>query len=296
METQGLLEQLKDGVQAFRSGARWQEFLDTAARFHHYSFRNQVLIWAQYPEATHVAGYQTWRNEFGQQVKKGEHGIAILAPMIAKRTERDANGEERTREALIGFRPVHVFDLAQTEAQDTEQARATRATLETPVVAELAGDAGAYLLARLERVAHDAGLALSREDTGRANGYAMAGGSIVLSTANSPSQDAKTLAHEIAHHWLGHIERPEEMAKIAAGAGIDAHHLAEFEAESAAYLVSKALGLNADGYSFGYLAVWTAGLDRDALDALFVHCGGRVQGVAQRMIAATEHVGLEGAA
>ena len=80
-----------------------------AAILGNYSMRNAALIWSQCPDATAVAGFHDWRKA-GRVVRKGEKGLAILAPMARKRDD----GEEGT--ALAGFRVVYVFDVSQTEA------------------------------------------------------------------------------------------------------------------------------------------------------------------------------------
>jgi hypothetical protein len=100
------------------------QYLTTMARFHKYSLGNVLLIASQKPEASHVAGIFTW-NQLGRKVKKGEKGIMIFAPMIAKkRSKKDSDAREdsdsRTTAspALVGFRPVYVWDIAQTEGKE----------------------------------------------------------------------------------------------------------------------------------------------------------------------------------
>ena len=87
-------------------------YLETASRFHTYSFRNQCLIAAQCPTATRVAGYQAWR-QLGRWVRRGETGIAILAPITRRRADVDADGdaiEDAERARVHGFRSAYVFD------------------------------------------------------------------------------------------------------------------------------------------------------------------------------------------
>ncbi len=99
-------------------------YLTAMARFHNYSFGNIVAIARQRPTATRVAGFGTWK-EMGRFVKRGERGIQILAPMIGYRRKNtdavqntDADGNVKQPAVLIGFRAVHVFDVAQTEGED----------------------------------------------------------------------------------------------------------------------------------------------------------------------------------
>ena len=90
-------------------------YLGAMARFHTYSFGNIMLIARQKPVATNVAGLRTW-NSLDRFVKRGEKGILILAPMVAKRSTRDVATDEPSEDAtegqrtLYGFRAVYVFD------------------------------------------------------------------------------------------------------------------------------------------------------------------------------------------
>src|SRR3954464_8260433 len=78
-----LHERLAAEVAALRTGQDWQRWLAIASRFHTYSFQNTLLILSQRPDATNVAGYETWK-ALGRQVSKGEKGIAILAPLLRR--------------------------------------------------------------------------------------------------------------------------------------------------------------------------------------------------------------------
>ena len=104
-----LLQQLEAGVQAIQTSEDFKRYLRTAATFHQYSPNNVLLILAQKPEATRVAGYRAWQS-LGRQVKKGERAIYIFAPRPYRVTTEDEQGEEETREGLT-FRSVPVFDL-----------------------------------------------------------------------------------------------------------------------------------------------------------------------------------------
>jgi antirestriction protein ArdC len=104
---------MTDAVDALRSSDGWLAWLATAAKFHRYSLGNMLLIARQCPDATHVAGYQRWR-ELGRQVRKGERGIAILAPCTFKVRDQQTDDE---RVILRGLRVVHVFDVTQTDGE-----------------------------------------------------------------------------------------------------------------------------------------------------------------------------------
>jgi antirestriction protein ArdC len=96
-------------------------YLTVASRFHKYSFNNQILIAAQCPTATRVAGYHAWRR-IGRQVRRGEKGIVILAPISRRRrdivVDHDELDTEHTRtERPLGFRATYVWDLDQTDGE-----------------------------------------------------------------------------------------------------------------------------------------------------------------------------------
>jgi len=109
--TEQALDQLIQALEAGKSEAL-KTYLATMSRFHEYSWGNLLLIAFEMRSATHVAGFNTWKS-LGRFVKKGEKGIMILAPIVVKRSiGKDAAAEELngTEKALVGFRPVYVWD------------------------------------------------------------------------------------------------------------------------------------------------------------------------------------------
>lgn len=124
---------IESGIKDLFQSDRYAEYLRTMSCFHNYSCRNTLLIHMQRPDATLVAGFNKWKNQFQRHVKKGEKGITILAPTpFRKKIEqqkldpdthapvRDKNGEivmeEKTVEIPM-FRPVKVFDVKQTDGK-----------------------------------------------------------------------------------------------------------------------------------------------------------------------------------
>ena len=255
-----LHEQISEGVAALVDSQGWRAMLDTAAKFHSYSLGNLLLIGAQAPQATWVAGFRTWQS-LGRQVRKGERGIAILAPCTyrpktADRAEPaapagpepatscsggaapDAGGKKQVR----GFRAVHVFDVAQTEGPPLPDV--------TPTL--LTGQAPAGLWDALEGQVLGHGYTVHRGDTGRANGWTdPASRTVRVSGAVDDAQAVKTLIHELAHIEAGHVG---DLPTYATCRG-----RCEVEAESVAYVVAAAHGLDAGGYSFAYVAGWAGG-------------------------------------
>ena len=139
--TQERLKQITDkieaGIRDLFASDQYRAYLSTMSRFHQYSFNNSVLIYLQNPKATRVASYTKWKDSFGRQVKRGEHGITIIAPTpYKKKVEEvktdpdtklpllDKDGREITEERIITipyFKPVFVFDVSQTEGRPLPQ-------------------------------------------------------------------------------------------------------------------------------------------------------------------------------
>jgi DNA primase len=230
---------LDAGIGAIVDGPSFRAYLATLARFPTYSARNVALIHAQRPDATRVAGYRAWQ-ALGRQVCKGERGIRILAPYRRVLAEGDEQGDAAERGALVtGFGVATVFDLAQTEGRPLAEAPA-------PHLLAGASDTAAWLWERLAAFLAAEGLALAREETGRANGYyAPALRRVAVHARLTGDQATKTLAHECAHHVAG------------ARAGVNGAD-AETIAEGAAFVVLAHCGIDAGGYTFPYVARWAA--------------------------------------
>jgi antirestriction protein ArdC len=231
--TRTALTKIEAGIEAVRDSKRFREYLAFCGRFHKYSFANQILIWSQKPIAQLVAGFHTWL-KLKRYVRKGEKGIMILAPM-AHRRKVEEQEDENDEGARLYFRPVYVFDVSQTEGEE----------LPSPVTKLKGDDAG--LWQALAAIASAQGLTVSREARPgeAANGfYVRAERRIWVSPDLEPLQSAKTLAHELSHHFGRHDEKSHSRDE------------AEMIAESSAFIVMAHLGQDSGEYSFGYLASW----------------------------------------
>ena len=235
-----LLATLAGGVAELTNSTAWRAWLDVQRRFHRYSWGNTLLIAAQCPDATRVAGFHAWLR-LGRHVRKGEHGIAILAPVVPRLRVVDADsGDERwVAGRPHAFRVAHVFDVSQTDGEE----------LAAPPVTRLEGGDPKDWYTQLRDVAH--GLEFTVEEdylpddvNGDCN-HALR--RIRIEVRNGQCQQVKTLAHELGHAIL-HADR----------AGL-CREQAELEAESIAYIVCAGLGIDTSEYSFGYLAVWAGG-------------------------------------
>jgi len=248
-----LHEQITDGVAALVSSDAWRAMLATAARFHTYSLGNLLLIGAQRPDATRVAGFRTWQS-LGRQVRKGEKGIAILAPCTyrpktdgAESTDQATSTTEAKDDAaprrLRGFRAAYVFDVAQTDGEPLPEEAGPQL---------LAGEAPEGLWDALAAQATAHGYTLERGTCGGANGYTDPATHVLRVRDDvDDAQAVETLAHELGHIECGHVA---DMATYRI-----CRDQCEVEAESVAYVIAAAHGLDASGYTFAYVAGWAGG-------------------------------------
>jgi len=272
------MEKLKDGVNEIFESGRYQEYLSVMSRFHRYSINNTILIALQKPDATHVAGYNAWRDKFGRQVRRGEHGIDIIAPVTRRipreEADRDADGSEQDRtdegqepmtkpkgrhraegmKVVTAFKVAKVFDVSQTEGRD----------LPTLGVDELVGDVERYddVMKAIEQAAP---CPIRFEDIpGGAKGYfSFAEGDkhIAIQQGMSEAQTVKTALHETCHARIHDVtemqdpsERPDRPTR-------------EVQADSVAFFVAEHYGLDTGEYSFGYVAGWSDGRETSELKA-----------------------------
>lgn len=271
-EAMGLLER---GVGEVMSGEGFRRYLALAGRFNRYSARNCLLILAQRPDATRVAGYRAWQG-MGRQVRKGERGIRILAPVTCQVEDEETGGEGR---ALAGFRVATVFDVSQTEGEPLPEAPAPEA-----LDADDPTGTAAHIAAALEGLCRSEGLALEERELGAGHygHYDQRGRRVVLASGLSQIDRATTLAHELVHHLL-HAGNGE--------AGGEDRAAEETEAEGASYTLFSCYGLDTSRFSFAYVARYAR---RPELLAGSLE---RIQGAARRLIEAVEgldEAGTEG--
>jgi antirestriction protein ArdC len=217
-------------------------YLDTVSAFHHYSFRNCMLIAMQKPDATLVAGFRRWK-ELGRWVKKDEHGIAILAPLVYRRKKDDAGDADREAtqdadpdkvRALRGFKAVRVFDVSQTDGKELPK-------LDMAVL----GDPGERV-ERLEAVVRSKGIELVYEQIqGGALGTSY-GGRIAVVPNLPKAESFAVLVHELAHELLHRGDRRKDTTKT----------IRETEAEAVAYVVCRTFGLQCSQKSADYIQLY----------------------------------------
>ncbi|MGB8060506.1 MAG: ArdC-like ssDNA-binding domain-containing protein [Candidatus Sulfotelmatobacter sp.] len=236
------IEQLANGTDAARQSELFRNYLKTSAAFYHYSWHNQMLIWKQKPDASFVGGFNTWL-KCGRYVRKGEKGIAILAPMFFKDKRQMPDGSEGESKR-IWFKVVYVFDISQTDGTPLPELP-TKST----------GERGADMLTRLLAFAESRGITVRFVEQCCLNGAAgtSRGNEIEIRTADIDiTTQAATLAHEIAHsllHWDadGHKITTRDGREIG-------KQQRELEAEAVAYVVGSYFGIQSP--SDFYLATY----------------------------------------
>lgn len=254
-EVKLITERLEAGIKEMFSSGKYKEYLDALSKFHNYSYRNCMLILMQNPEATLVAGYNSWRDNFGRNVNKGEKGIRILAYTPYKMTKEnevldtetglpilDENGNPKTESVQIvipDYKPVSVFDVSQTEGKVLPQ-----------LGSELTGSVEDYdkFLDILKEVS-PVPIKFDTIDTGSHGFYSPTDKSITVKEGMSQAQTVKTTIHEIAHAMLhdtdgGDVKKDKNTKEV--------------EAESVAYTVCQHFGIDSSDYSFAYVASWSS--------------------------------------
>ncbi|HSU30560.1 MAG TPA: ArdC family protein [Bryobacteraceae bacterium] len=222
-------------------------YLNITARFHKYSWTNCLLIATQRPDAAHVAGFRAWLG-FGRHVRKGEKGIAILAPIITKR-EAEAGQQQQEDSStaepanrLVGFRSTYVFDIAQTDGQ------------ELPEFATVKGNPAEHL-ERLKALVGSHSIALDYDASIAPAKGVSRGGRITLMPNLPAAEEFSTLVHELSHEKLHRTDRRAETTKT----------IRETEAEAVAFVVCHAIGLDTNTAAADYIKLYNG--DRATLSA-----------------------------
>lgn len=303
------LKEITDRIEAgirdiFESGdmEKYRNYLRTMSRFHNYSLNNQALIHLQRPDATFVAGYNRWRDKFSRHVLRGEKGITIIAPTpYKKKIEQekldpdtklpilDADGKIVTEEKEIEipmFRPVKVFDYAQTDGKPLPERVASP-------VANLTGNVenyGAFMEAL--RRASPVPVEFKPLSADMDGYFSPKFQSITLREGMSEMQTVSAAVHEIAHaklHNYGLQQAAERRAK--------SRNTEEVEAESISYMVCAYFGIETGANSFGYVATWSKNAElpefRASLDTIGKTANGIITDVEKHFAEVCKERGVE---
>ena len=303
------LKEITDRIEAgirdiFESGdmEKYRNYLRTMSRFHNYSLNNQALIHLQRPDATLVAGYNRWRDKFSRHVLRGEKGITIIAPTpYKKKIEQekldpdtklpilDADGKIVTEEKEIEipmFRPVKVFDYAQTDGKPLPERVASP-------VANLTGSVENYE-AFMEALRRSSPVPVEVKPlSADMDGYfSPKSQSITLREGMSEVQTVSAAVHEIAHaklHNYGLQQAAERKAK--------SRNAEEVEAESISFMVCAYFGIETGANSFGYVATWSKNAElpefRASLDTIGKTANGIITDVEKHFAEVCKERGIE---
>lgn len=303
------LKEITDRIEAgirdiFESGdmEKYRNYLRTMSRFHNYSLNNQALIHLQRPDATFVAGYNRWRDKFSRHVLRGEKGITIIAPTpYKKKIEQekldpdtklpilDADGKVITEEKEIEipmFRPVKVFDYAQTDGKPLPERVASP-------VANLTGSVENYE-AFMEALRRSSPVPVEvKPMSADVDGYfSPKSQSITLREGMSEVQTVSAAVHEIAHAKLHNygLQQPEERRHKS-------RNTEEVEAESISFMVCACFGIETGANSFGYVATWSKNAElpefRASLDTISKTANGIITDVEKHFAEVCKERGIE---
>lgn len=284
-----LTEKLEAGVKEVFNSDRYRLYLQAMAKFHNYSFGNVMLILMQCPEASLVAGFNAWKKQFGRTVKKGEHGIQIIAPMKHSRLSSQpkldpvtdqpilkADGTAEVEPVFVQYTSYHVayvFDVSQTEGRE----------LPSIGVNELTGDVPNFdgLFAAIEQLSP---VPIEYRAVEKSKGcYNHLEQKIYVNEGMSQVQTIKTLIHETAHAKLHAL--PVKDGKLAAVPEKD-RLTCEVEAESIAYVVCQHFGIDTADYSFPYVTGWSSGKElnelKSSLDCISKTAAEMIDGIVEK--------------
>ena len=267
---------IEQGIKELFESEKYMRYLSVMSRFHRYSVNNTMLIYMQKPDATLVAGYNKWKNQFERHVKRGEHGITIIAPTpFKKKIEEqkldpdtkapilDAEGKAVMEEKEIEipmFRPVKVFDVSQTDGKPLPE-----------LASSLSGNVQNYE-AFMEALRRSAPVPLSVEPmAANMDGYFSPDQQrIAIREGMSEVQTVSAAVHEIAHSKLHNYAQVQEEAARAGDKEPPKkkdRNTEEVEAESISYAVCQYYGIQTGENSFGYIANWSQGKELPELRA-----------------------------
>ena len=235
---------IEQGIKELFESEKYMRYLSVMSRFHRYSVNNTMLIYMQKPDATLVAGYNKWKNQFERHVKRGEHGITIIAPTpFKKKIEEqkldpdtkapilDAEGkavmEEREVEIPM-FRPVKVFDVSQTDGKPLPE-----------LASSLSGSVQNYEIF-MEALRRSAPVPLSVEPmaTNMDGYFSPDRQSIAIREGMSEVQTVSAAVHEIAHSKLHDPKKyeaePTWKIVMVSGGGVKHDYRLDFATEAEA--------------------------------------------------------------
>ncbi|GAA3605749.1 ArdC-like ssDNA-binding domain-containing protein [Secundilactobacillus similis] len=278
-----LVAQAEQQILKLTDSDRFKQYLNTLAKFHHYSARNIDLIYAQNPQATQVAGFKQWQTDFNRTVNKGAKSIRIAAPIIKKLTPAEQKRLDTTDErAIVGYRYLPIFDVAQTSGDPVLSAKdfVKENLADHQNVTNLYNAFKDYLNQQPDLKVSEVPLATLNG----AKGYFQPSTNEIVIGGDEPDNalKLKTLYHEYAHSQLHGLKSAFKDRPRA---------YQETQAEAVAYVAMQNIGVDTSNYSLGYVATW-------AKDTAVIHSAlSEIQQVSNKVIelsdGLTKQLGLQ---
>lgn len=278
-----LVAQAEQQILKLTDSDRFKQYLNTLAKFHHYSARNIDLIYAQNPQATQVAGFKQWQTAFNRTVNRGEKAIRIAAPIIKKLTPEDQKRLDTTEEkAIVGYHYIPVFDISQTSGEPVLSAKdfVKENLVDHKNVTNLYNELKDYLNNNTDIKVSEKSLS----ELGGAKGYFQPNTNEIVIGGDEPDNalKLKTLYHEYAHSQLHGLKSAFKDRPRA---------YQETQAEAVAYVAMQNIGVDTSNYSLGYVATW-------AKDKAVIHSAlSEIQQVSNKVIelsdGLTKQLGLQ---
>ena len=278
-----LVAQAEQQILKLTDSDRFKQYLNTLAKFHHYSARNIDLIYAQNPQATQVAGFKQWQTTFNRTVNRGEKAIRIAAPIIKKLTPAEKKRLDTTDErAIVGYRYLPVFDVSQTSGEPVLSAKdfVKENLADHQNVTSLYNAFKDYLNQQTDLKVSEVPLATLNG----AKGYFQPSTNEIVIGGDEPDNalKLKTLYHEYAHSQLHGLKSAFKDRPRA---------YQETQAEAVAYVAMQNIGVDTGNYSLGYVATW-------AKDKAVIHSAlSEIQQVSNKVIelsdGLTKQLGLQ---
>lgn len=271
-----IVDSIENGIKELFESDKYRKYLATMSRFHRYSVNNTMLIYMQRPDATHVAGFNKWRDQFGRNVLKGEKGIRIIAPTPYKKKVEEIKTDPETNALILDadgkaiieekeiripmFKVVSVFDVSQTAGKPLPQ-----------LAADLSGNVQQYEVF-MEALRRASPVPMEIKPVARDTDgfFSIKAQSITIRAGMSEVQTVCAAVHEIAHAKLHDYEHMTELAddgETILVPGEKSRNTEEVEAESISYAVCQYYGIETGENSFGYIATWSKGKELKELRA-----------------------------
>ena len=271
-----IVDSIENGIKELFESDKYRQYLSTMSRFHRYSVNNTMLIYMQRPDATHVAGFNKWRDQFGRNVLKGEKGIRIIAPTPYKKKVEEIKTDPETNAPILDadgkaiieekeiripmFKVVSVFDVSQTAGKPLPQ-----------LAADLSGNVQQYEVF-MEALRRASPVPMEIKPVARDTDgfFSIKAQSITIRAGMSEVQTVCAAVHEIAHAKLHDYEHMTELAddgETILFPGEKSRNTEEVEAESISYAVCQYYGIETGENSFGYIATWSKGKELKELRA-----------------------------